>query len=97
MKHFALKEIGDRSEPNVGMGPHVDAVADEEFGRAHLVEEDEGADHLFLRRGQCAAHLEATEITGARHDHVLNRVAGELIAGNRVLAWLPAHANDPFW
>ena len=35
-----------------------------------------GPDHLLLRRRQRAAHLEAAEIAGARHDHLLDGIAG---------------------
>ena len=94
--HLALEQVGDGGEPDVGVRAHVDAVADQELGRPHLVEEDEGPDHLLLRRGQRAAHLEAAEIAGARHDHVLDGVAGELVAGNGVLAGLPAHVAQSF-
>jgi hypothetical protein len=45
----------------------------------------------YVRRGQRAPHLEATEVPGARHDHSLDGVAGELVAGPRILAGLPAH------
>ena len=76
MPHLALEQVGDGGEADVRMRPHVDAVADQELGRPHLVEEDEGPDHLLLRRGQRAAHLEAAEIAGARHDHVLDGIAG---------------------
>ena len=97
MPHFALEQIGDRGEPDMRVRPHVDAVTDQEFGRPHLVEENERADHLFLCRRQRAAHFEAAEIAGARHDHVLDGIAGKAIAGNGVLAGLPAHASHPFW
>ena len=55
MEHLALEQVGDRGEADVRMRPHVDALADQELGRPHLVEEDEGPDHLLLappaRRG----------------------------------------------
>ena len=57
------------------MRAHIDALADQELGRPHLVEEDEGPDHLLLRRRQRAAHLEAAEITRARYDDMLDGVA----------------------
>ena len=63
----------------------------EELGRAHLVEEDEGADHLPPGRGQRAAHLEAAEVAGARHDHLLDGVAGAMVARLRIFGGGPAH------
>ncbi len=65
MVKLAAIEIGDGRQPDVRVRPHVDASASEELRRPHLVEEDEGTDHLPLRRGQGAAHLEAAEIAGA--------------------------------
>jgi len=46
------------------MGAHVDAAADQELGRSHLVEEDEGAHHLLFGCGQGTAHLETAEVAG---------------------------------
>ena len=67
----------------MGVRAHVDAAADQELGRPHLVEEDEGPDHLLLGRGQGPAHLEAAEIAGARHDDVLDGVAGARVTWYR--------------
>ena len=96
MPDFAFEQVGDRGEADVGVGPHVDAVAELELGRAHLVEEDEGPDHLLGCRGQRAPHLEGADVAGARHDHVLDGIAGAFVSGNGVLAGLPAHAACPF-
>ena len=90
--HLALEQIGDGGEADVRVRAHVDAVADQELGRPHLVEEDEGPDHLLLGRGQRAAHLEAAEVAGARHDDVLDGVAGACVAGYGIVGRLPAHA-----
>ncbi len=49
----------------------IEALDGEELARPHLVEEDEGADHLPLLRRQRAAHLEAADIMGARDDDML--------------------------
>ena len=91
MHDLALEQIGDGREPDVGMRAHVDTGADQELGRAHLIEEDERSDHLLARCGQRAAHLEAAEVAGTRHDHLLDGVAGEGIAGLGVVVGLPAH------
>ena len=77
------------------MRAHVDALAEEELGRAHLVPEDERADHLAAGRGQRAADLEAAEVAGAGHDHGLDRIAGEAVAGLGILRRLPAHVSLP--
>jgi Tfp pilus assembly protein PilF len=54
----AVEQIGDGGEADVRVRAHVDALARHELHRAHLVEEDEGADHLALAVRQGAAHLE---------------------------------------
>ncbi len=73
------------------MRAHVDAAADQELGRSHLVEEDEGAHHLLLGRGQGTAHLETAEVAGARHDDVLDGVAGTCVTWYGIVGRLPAH------
>lgn len=50
------------------MGAHIDAAAGQEFGRSHLIEEDEGADHLPFGDGQGAADLDPAQVAAARHD-----------------------------
>ena len=67
-----------------GMRTHVDALPRLHQHRAELVEEDEGADHLPARRGQRAAHLEAAEVTRARHDDHLDGIRRGGIAGHRI-------------
>jgi hypothetical protein len=59
----------------VRMRADVDALAGQELCRAHLVEEDEGADHLPLRRRKRPAHLEPAEVAGAGDDRWLDRIA----------------------
>ena len=66
---LAVEQVGDGGEPDMRVRAHVEAVAGTEFGRAHMIEEDERADHARLRRRQRAAHREVAEIGGARHDH----------------------------
>src|SRR5262249_4548042 len=79
---------------NVRMRPHVDALAGTEFGRSHVIEEDEWSDHAALRRGQRAPHREPTEVAGARDDHALDRVARIGIARHGVLAGKEAHGSS---
>src|SRR5215213_8050802 len=73
------------------MGPHVHAGSEQELGRTHLVEKDEGTYHLPLRRWEGSAHLEASEIARARHDHRLDGITREPVAGLRVFGGIPAH------
>ena len=54
--------------------PDIDALTGQHLGRARLVEEDEGPDHLPLRRRQRTANLEAAEVAGPRDDEGLDRV-----------------------
>src|SRR4051812_6088969 len=77
------------------MRPHVEAGAQQEFRRTHLIEEDEWAHHLPLAGGKRPAHFEAAEIACARNYHRLDRVAGEVIARRRILRGLPAHYRSP--
>ena len=95
MHDLAVEQVGDGRKPDMRMRAHVDALAEEELGRAHLVPEDERADHLALGRGQGAADLEAAEVAGAGHDHGLDRIAGEAVAGLGILRGLPAHVSCP--
>ena len=73
------------------MRPHIDPLAGHELHRPHLVEEDEGSDHLALAMRQRAAHLETAEITRPRHDHEFERIAGVLVAKHRVPGRQPTH------
>src|SRR4051794_3105380 len=65
---LAVEQVRDRRQADVRMRPHVHARSEQELGRPHLVEEDEGPDHLSLVGGQRAPHLEAAEVAGARDD-----------------------------
>jgi hypothetical protein len=88
---LAVEQIGDGSQPDVGMRAHVDAGADEEFRRPHLIEEYERPDHLLAGGRQRAAHGKAAEIAGARYDHLLDGIAGARIAGYGIIGRLPTH------
>jgi hypothetical protein len=63
------------------MRSHIDTLADQELGRPHLIEKDKRSHHLLLRRRQGAADLKGTEITCPRHDHMLDGVTRQGIAG----------------
>ena len=71
----------------------VDALPEQELGRTHLVEEDEGADHLAPDRGQGAPHREAAEIMRARDDHLFECLAGAGIARDRVMIGQLRHGD----
>jgi hypothetical protein len=95
VQNFALEEVGDGGEVDMGMRAHVDPLAQHELRRPHLIEEDEGSDHLAFGGRERAAHLEAAEIAGAGHDHGLDRIRGPLVAGRGIRAGLPAHRQSP--
>jgi hypothetical protein len=80
--HGAAIEIGDRGQPDMRMRADIDPLPGHELRRAHLVEEDERPDHLALRRGQRAAHLEPAQIAGARDDQRFDRIDG--VAGRAI-------------
>ena len=71
MNDRAGKQIGDRGQADVRMGPHVDALARRQLGRSHLIEKDERSDATPLQRRQHAAHFEPADIAGTRHDDAL--------------------------
>ena len=84
MHDAAVEQIGHGRKPDVRMRAHVHALAGDELHRSHLIEEDEGTDHLPLAVRQRAAHFEAAEIARARHDDQLQRIAGVLVAEDGV-------------
>jgi hypothetical protein len=69
---FAIEQIRDRGEVDVRMWTDINTLADAEFGRPHLVEEDKGADHLPHPGRQRTANLEAAKIAGAGRNHRFN-------------------------
>ena len=92
---FAVEQIGHRRKADMGMRLDVDAAADKQFGRPHLVEEDEGTDHAAANRGKGAAHLKSPDVAGARNDDRLDRVATCRIARKRIRSLKPAHVSRP--
>ncbi len=93
MHDLAVEEIGDGCKPDMGMRPHVDPLTGAEFGRAEMIEEDEGSDHAPARVRQRAAHGEMAEIDAARHDHEIDGVGRRCVAGRRIFAGEEAHAG----
>ena len=68
MLKFALIQVGYGAEADMRMRTHVDAAICDEFGRTHLIEEDERPYQLTLDRRQSTAHLEPAQISGTRYD-----------------------------
>ncbi len=85
MHDRTIEQIRHGREPDMRMRAHIEALPEQEFAGAHLVEEDERPDHLLAHGGQGAAHLEPADIAGARHDHLLDGLAGAGIAGSGVV------------
>ena len=93
MLEFAAIEVGHGRQADVGMRPNVDALPGQEFRRTRLVEEDERPDHLPLRRGQGAPHLEVAEVARARHDQGFDRVGADGVRASGFERRVPAHAR----
>ncbi len=74
MQDRAVKQVGDGGQADVRMWPHVETFAGEELAGAHLIEEDERSDHLFLFGRQRAADLEATDVVGTRKNDGFYRI-----------------------
>ena len=86
MGDASFEQISDGREPDMRMRAHIHAAAGNELHRPHLVEEDEGPDHLAPAMRQGPAHGKAVaEIAHARNHDQLERIAGMLIAQHRVL------------
>src|SRR4051812_45590046 len=86
MHDFTVKQEGQRREPDMRVWPNVDALAVAQDGWSEMVEEDEGADHATPGVREGPAHREAAEIDAARHDDLINRIAGWFVTWCRVLA-----------
>src|SRR5207237_6674831 len=91
MKDLSLEQVGDRREIDVRMRTHVDALIGQKLGRAHLVEEDEGSDHLALERRQGAANLHLPKVDGPRYDQRFDCVNACAVTRNGVGTGAPAH------
>src|SRR5438309_296889 len=75
--------------------PHIETMAALEFRRTEVIEEHERTHRAAARMRQCPAHREAVEIDRTRHHHGFEGIAGETIAGGRVLAGEKAHGTPP--
>ena len=90
---LAVEQERHGGEPDMGMRPHVDALAGAELDRPEMIEEDERADHAALDVGQRAADREAAEIDAARHDHEIDGVGGRRVAGGRIRVGRETHGE----
>src|SRR5262245_28038099 len=86
MHDLAVKQESQRREPDMRMGPDIDALAVPQYSRSKMVEEDERADHATLRVRQRPADRKTAEIDAARHDDLVDRIAGWFVTWGRVLA-----------
>src|SRR5215468_4315144 len=70
MHNLAIEQVGDRREPDMGMGAYVYGVwyAPRKIDRPHMVEEDERADHAAVRIRQHAANLKSAQVAPALVD-----------------------------
>ena len=92
MQDASIEQVGDRSEADVRMRPHIQAVPGNELHGAEMVEEDERANHLALAVRQRPPHLEpVTEVARSGHENQLQRLAGFPISDNRIVRRKPAH------
>ena len=85
MADAAIKQIGNGGEPDMRMRADIEALPEQKFRRPHLIEEDERADHFAPHRGKRAAHFEAANIAGARHNHLFNGITSESVTGQRII------------
>jgi hypothetical protein len=88
---LAVVEIGDGCKADVGVGSDVNSLARDELGRAGLIEENEGADHLPLWGRECAANFKSAEVAGARNDHGFDAVDRSSVGAGRFEGGVPAH------
>jgi hypothetical protein len=95
VNYFAIEQIRDRSEVDVRMWANINTLAETELDRAHLVEENKGADHLPRPGRQCTSNLEASEIVGAGHNQRFDGVGPVHVAGRRIGTRLPTHVFQP--
>src|SRR3569623_2413536 len=92
---LAVEQLAHGREPDMRMWPHVEALAAAEFGRAEMVEEDEGPDHARASGGKRPADGKAVaEVGGAGDDDIGYGVAGIGVAGRRVCTGGKAHVGS---
>jgi hypothetical protein len=90
---FAIEQISDGREPDVGVRTNVQPVAGTEFGRAKMIEEDKRADHSCPGRRQRPPHGEISKVDGARYDDLADRFALIGVARGWVLTGEETHPS----
>src|SRR5205809_7284508 len=96
MHDAAIEQVGDGGKSDVRVRAHVEPLPSDELNRSHLIEEDEGTDHLALAMRQRAAHREAVaEIAYARNNDELERVTRSFLAEHWIGRGQPAHCSPP--
>ena len=93
----AFEQVGDGREADVRVGPHVHALPRAEFGRTHVIEENERTHRLQPTRRQRAPHGKVTEVARARFEHALDdaRRSGHL-SPSTALPWLNVTSTGMF-
>jgi hypothetical protein len=92
MYNSPVKQVGDRGEPDMGMGPDVQAMSSKELRRPHLIEKDEWPNHLTLIARQSAAHFKAVaQIADSRNNDEFQRITRSLIAEDWIGRGQPTH------
>src|SRR5262249_1689600 len=93
---LAFEQISHGCEPDMRMGPHIDALAGMEFRGAEMIEENEWPDHAPPGVRQRPADGEMADIDAARHDDKVDGICRVRIARRRILSGKEAHCNAPF-
>ena len=96
MLELAVVKIGYSRKSDMRMGSHVDSVSGQKLSRPHLVDEDEGANHLPRRRRQRAAHFETTKVAGPRDYLRFRSHRARRLAGNAALDLGSSSCRGPF-
>src|SRR5262249_7721173 len=94
MHDFSVKQESQCRESDMRVRPNIDALAVAQDGRSKMVEEDERADHSTSGVREGPADREAAEIDAARHDDLINRLAGWLVTRSGVLAREGCHGRS---
>ena len=87
---FALVQVGHSPQPDMRVRAHVDALIGQKLGRSHLVEKDEGPDHLATRCRKRTPDLEPADVAGTGDDHRVDAVGVDRV---RVDGGVPAHVT----
>src|ERR1700722_10718732 len=95
MENASLEQVSDGRQPDMGMRPNIHPVAGEKLRGAHLVEKNEGPNHLAPTMRKRAANRKSAKIAHSGHDHEVERVAALGVACDGIEILQPAH-GEPF-